>query len=70
MFLNTVDEAIDLALARRPEDGAAELLHGVNRARPFIQSSEPWDPLLLQQYQTALTNDGFRYRVRPEAVDT
>ncbi|MCA1595722.1 MAG: hypothetical protein LC772_04785 [Chloroflexi bacterium] len=67
LLLNTVDEALALALARRPEDGAAEILYGVNRAKTFCELGEPRAPGLLQRYRTAYTNFCFRYRVRPGA---
>jgi len=64
LFLCTVDEALDLAFARRPEEGAKELRYGLERARAALLAGEEWAPEMTERYRLALTNYCFRYRVR------
>ena len=64
LFLTTVDEAMDLALANRAEDGAAELAYGLDRANTFLESGEAFGPELVRRWQTALWNFCFKYRVK------
>jgi hypothetical protein len=65
LLLTTVDEALDLALANRPEDGAAELAYGLTRAETFLEAGEPFALELVERWRTALRNFCFKYRVRP-----
>ena len=64
LLLTTVDEALDLALANRPEDGAAELAYGLDRAKTFLETGEAFGPELVKRWQTAVRNYCFKYRVK------
>ncbi|MDQ2733051.1 MAG: hypothetical protein M3Y56_15460 [Armatimonadota bacterium] len=68
LLLNSVDEALDLALSRRAEDGARELRYGLDRARAALDDCEPWAPEMVERWSRALTQYCFQHRITPKDI--
>lgn len=69
LLLIAVDKALDLALARRPEDGYQELVYGRERVEAALAAGEPWAPEMLQRWRTACVNFGFRWLAPQRKAD-
>ncbi|MDQ2731575.1 MAG: hypothetical protein M3Y56_07945 [Armatimonadota bacterium] len=70
LLLNTVDQALDMVLSRRPIDGAKELHYGLRRMDAALEDSEPWAPEMIERWRTALTNYCFQHRIAIRDIES
>jgi hypothetical protein len=68
IYLSTVDAAVDWALARRPDEGLAELRYGLERAVAAMEVGEPWGPELVQRFRKGIVDYRFRHRAELAAA--
>jgi len=64
ILTRTVTEAIDLATARRPEDGYTTMLAGLQRAEEIAAEEIEWGPELVHRWRMACASYAKHFGVR------